>query len=134
MGELSILIHAANFLEPLGRAIGLDGFILIAFIAGFPANEIVMPVLLMAYMSTGALTDYESIDSLRQILMSNGWTILTAINVMLFSLLHWPCSTTLLTIKKETGSLKWTFAAFIIPTGIAFIVCFVTAAVYRIIW
>ena len=134
VGELSILIHAANFLEPLGRAIGLDGFILIAFIAGFPANEIVMPVLLMAYMSTGALTDYESIDSLRQILMSNGWTILTAINVMLFSLLHWPCSTTLLTIKKETGSLKWTFAAFIIPTGIAFIVCFVTTAVYRIIW
>ena len=134
VGELSILIHAANFLEPLGRAIGLDGFILIAFIAGFPANEIVMPVLLMAYMSTGALTDYESIDSLRQILMSCGWTVLTAINVMLFSLLHWPCSTTLLTIKKETGSLKWTFAAFIIPTGIAFIVCFVTTAVYRIIW
>ena len=86
----------ANFFEPLGRAIGLDGFILIAFIAGFPANEIVIPVLLMAYMSTGTLTDFESIDSLRQILISNGWTQLTAINVMLFSLLHWPCSTTCL--------------------------------------
>lgn len=134
VGELSILIHMANFFEPLGRAIGLDGFILIAFIAGFPANEIVIPVLLMAYMSTGTLTDFESIDSLRQILISNGWTQLTAINVMLFSLLHWPCSTTLLTIKKETGSLKWTLAAFIIPTGIAFLVCFITANLYRIIW
>jgi ferrous iron transport protein B len=132
--ELSILIHMANFLEPIGRAIGLDGFIIIAFIAGFPANEIVIPVLLMAYMSTGTLTDFESIDSLRQILISNGWTQLTAINVMLFSLLHWPCSTTLLTIKKETGSLKWTLAAFIIPTVIAFLVCFITANLYRIIW
>jgi ferrous iron transport protein B len=134
VGDLSILIHAANFLEPPGRMIGLDGFILIAFIAGFPANEIVIPVLLMAYMSAGTLTDFESIDSLRQILLSNGWTPLTALNVMLFSLLHWPCSTTLWTIKRETGSLKWTFAAFIIPTGLAFLVCFVTAGLYRLIW
>ena len=134
LGDMSILAHGGNFLEPLGRVIGLDGFILIAFIAGFPANEIVIPVLLMAYMSTGTLTDFESVDSLRQILVSNGWTALTAINVMLFSLLHWPCSTTLWTIKKETGSLKWTFAAFIIPTGIAFLVCFVTAAIYRLFW
>ena len=132
--DFSILNHMASFLDPLGKAIGMDGFILIAFIAGFPANEIVIPVLLMAYMSKGALTDFESINSLRQILISNGWTALTAINMMLFSLLHWPCSTTLLTIKKETGSLKWTLAAFIIPTGIAFLVCFVTASVYRLIW
>ncbi len=131
-GELSILTHAAGLLEPLGRAIGLDGFILIAFIAGFPANEIVLPVLLMAYMSTGSLTNFESISSLRQILISNGWTALTAVNVMLFSLLHWPCSTSLWTIKKETGSIKWTFAAFIIPTAIAFLVCFVTSALYRL--
>lgn len=134
VGDMSILIHMANFLDPAGRAIGLDGFILIAFIAGFPANEIVLPVLLMAYMSTGSLTDFESIESLRQILISNGWTALTAINVMLFSLLHWPCSTTLWTIKKETGSLKWTFAAFIIPTGIAFLVCFITANIFGLIW
>ena len=132
-GELSILTHAADLLEPLGKAIGLDGFILIAFIAGFPANEIVIPVLLMAYMSTGSLTDFESISSLRQILISNGWTELTALNVMLFSLLHWPCSTSLWTIKKETGSIKWTFAAFIIPTAIAFLVCYITAALYRLI-
>lgn len=134
VGDMSILIHAANFLEPLGRAIGLDGFILIAFIAGFPANEIVIPVLLMAYMSTGSLTDFENIDSLRQILLSNGWTALTAINVMLFSLLHWPCSTTLWTIKKETGSVKWTFAAFIMPTALAFLVCFATATVYGLVF
>jgi ferrous iron transport protein B len=134
VGDMSILIHAANFLEPLGSAIGLDGFILIAFIAGFPANEIVIPILLMAYMSAGSLTDFESIDSLRQILVSNGWTALTAINVMLFSLLHWPCSTSLWTIKKETGSLKWTFAAFMLPTGIAFLVCFATASIYRLLW
>jgi len=133
VGDLSILIHAANLLEPLGRIIGLDGFILMAFIAGFPANETVIPVLLMAYMTTGRLTDFESIDSLRQILVSNGWTRLTAINAMLFSLLHWPCSTSLWTIKKETGSLKWTLAAFIIPTGIAFLVCFITAGLYRLV-
>lgn len=133
VGDFSILIHAANLLEPLGRIIGLNGFILMAFIAGFPANETVIPVLLMAYMTTGRLTDFESIDSLRQILVSNGWTRLTAINAMLFSLLHWPCSTSLWTIKKETGSLKWTLAAFIIPTGIAFLVCFITAGLYRLV-
>lgn len=133
IGDMSILIHMANFLDPLGRAVGLDGFILIAFIAGFPANEIVIPVMLMAYMSTGTLTDFESIESLRQILISNGWTALTAVNVMLFSLLHWPCSTALWTIKKETGSLKWTAAAFLIPTGIAFLVCFITANIFRLI-
>ena len=134
IGNASILIHVANFLDPLGKIIGLDGFILIAFIAGFPANEIVIPVMLMAYMSTGTLTDFESIESLRQILISNGWTALTAVNAMLFSLLHWPCSTTLWTIKKETGSLKWTAAAFLIPTTLAFLVCFITANVYRLIW
>ncbi|HHZ01605.1 MAG TPA: ferrous iron transporter B [Tissierellia bacterium] len=132
VGDASILVHMANFLDPLGKVIGLDGFILIAFIAGFPANEIVIPVLLMAYMSTGTLTDFESTESLRQILISYGWTPLTALNVMLFSLLHWPCSTTLWTIKKETGSLKWTFAAFLIPTTIAFGVCFITATIARL--
>ena len=134
VGDLSILVHMANLLDPLGKIIGLDGFILIAFLAGFPANEIVIPVLLMAYMSTGTLTDFESIVSLREILISNGWTALTAINVMLFSLLHWPCSTTLWTIKKETGSLKWTFAAFMIPTAMAVLVCFITANIFRLIW
>lgn len=132
VGDFSILVHISHFLDPLAQIVGLDGFILMAFIVGLPANEIVLPVLLMAYLSTGRLTDFESVEHLRNILVNNGWTYLTALNVMLFSLLHWPCSTALWTIKKETGSLKWTAAAFLIPTAIAFIVCFVTASVYRL--
>lgn len=134
IGNTNIITYVAEFLDPVGKLIGLDGFILMAFIMGLPANEIVLPVLLMLYLATGTLTELESIDQLREVLISNGWTSLTALNVMLFSLLHWPCSTTMLTIKKETGSIKWTAAAFIIPTVIAFIVCFITAAVYRIIF
>ncbi len=133
IGDASILIHVSNFLDPLARTIGLDGFILMAFIVGLPANEIVLPVLLMGYLSTGTLTDFPSIDYLKEILVNNGWTYLTALNVMLFSLLHWPCSTALWTIKKETGSIKWTVVAFLLPTSIAFIVCFITANLYRLI-
>jgi len=134
IGDLSILTHVSNFLNPFARIIGLDGFILMAFIVGLPANEIVLPVLLMAYLSTGSLTEFSSIQELKTILVDNGWTYLTALNTMLFSLLHWPCSTTLLTIKKETGSLKWTIAAFIIPTVIAVVVCFMTTVVYNLIF
>lgn len=134
IGDLSILSHVANFLDPMAKTIGLDGIILMAFIMGIPANEIVLPVLLMAYLSTGTLTDFESVDHLRTILISNGWTPLTALNVMLFSLLHWPCSTALWTIKKETGSIKWTLLSFFIPTAIAFTVCFITASLYRLIF
>lgn len=133
IGDLSILSHAAAFLDPVAQIIGLDGIILMAFIMGIPANEIVLPVMLMAYLSTGTLTDFESVDYLRTILTNNGWTPLTALNVMLFSLLHWPCSTTLWTIKKETGSIKWTLLSFLIPTAIAFTVCFVTASLYNLI-
>lgn len=129
VGDVSILVHVSNFLDPAARLIGLDGFILMAFIVGLPANEIVLPVLLMAYLSTGTLTDFPSIEYLRQVLLDHGWTYITALNVMLFSLLHWPCSTTLLTIKKETGSTKWMLAAFIIPTAIAFIICFFTTQI-----
>ena len=133
IGDLSIISHIANFLQPLGNAIGLDGFILLAFLVGLPANEIVLPVLLMAYLATGTLTDFSSIESLREILINNNWTLLTALNTMLFSLLHWPCSNTLWTIKKETGSIKWTILSFIIPTAIAFLVCFLTTSVYRLV-
>lgn len=133
IGGISLITHAVNILQPLGHAIGLDGFILLAFIVGLPANEIVLPVLLMAYLATGTLTDFSSIDSLRNILVNNNWTLLTALNTMLFSLLHWPCSTTLWTIKKETGSIKWTIVSFLIPTAIAFVVCFITTTLYRFI-
>lgn len=131
--DLSIIGHIAAFLNPLAHIIGLDGYILMAFILGLPANEIVLPILLMSYLSTGSLTDFESIESLGQTLAANGWTYLTALNTMLFSLLHWPCSTTLWTIKKETGSIKWTIAAFIIPTVVAFIVCFMTTIIFRVL-
>jgi len=134
IGDISILVHVSNFLNPFARVIGLDGFILMAFIVGLPANEIVLPVLLMAYLSTGSLTEFSSIQELKTILVDNGWTYLTALNTMLFSLLHWPCSTTLLTIKKETGSLKWTIIAFVIPTVIAIVVCFITTVVYNLIF
>ncbi|MBC2581805.1 ferrous iron transport protein B [Clostridium sp. DJ247] len=131
IGDLSIIGHAAAFLNPFAKIIGLDGFILMAFILGLPANEIVLPILLMCYLSTGSMIEFESIESLRKILLDHGWTYLTALNVMLFSLLHWPCATTLLTIKKETGSLKWTALSAIIPTSVAIVVCFITTIIFR---
>ncbi|WP_127836427.1 ferrous iron transport protein B [Clostridium prolinivorans] len=131
IGNLSIINHISIFLNPIGKLIGLDGFILMAFILGLPANEIVLPILLMAYLSTGSMVEFKSIDTLRKILIDNGWTYLTALNFMLFSLLHWPCATTLLTIKKETGSLKWTILSAIIPTIIAFCVCFITTVIFK---
>lgn len=124
VNDISLLNHIATFLDPLGKLLGLDGVILIAFILGFPANEIVIPIMLMAYMATGNLVEYESLESLKNILIANGWTIKTAICVLIFSLCHYPCSTTCLTIKKETGSFKWTLLAIIIPTLIGIILCF----------
>lgn len=132
IGDMSIISHVASFLNPFAQYIGLDGFILLAFILGLPANEIVVPILLMAYLATGSMVEFESIDSLRQILVANGWTTLTALNVLIFTLLHWPCATTLLTIKKETGSLKWTVLAAILPTVIGIGLCFITTTIYRI--
>lgn len=133
IGDISLLTYVANFLDPLGKLIGLDGFILLAFILGFPANEIVVPILIMSYMATGKMIEFDELSALGDLLRNNGWTYLTALNMMLFSLLHWPCATTLLTIKKETSSLKWTALGFIIPTVIAFIVCFITTTIYNII-
>ncbi|AND43225.1 iron transporter FeoB (plasmid) [Cytobacillus oceanisediminis 2691] len=131
-GDTSILLHIVQFLDPLGQAIGLDGYILMAFLIGLPANEIVLPILLMGYLSTGALIDVDGIEDLKQIFIEQGWTWLTALNMMLFSLLHYPCGTTLVNIYKETKSAKWTFWSFIIPTGIAFFVTFLIAQLARI--
>lgn len=132
IGNLSIIGHAASFLNPFAKLIGLDGYILLAFLLGLPANEIVLPLLIMSYLSAGSMIQFDSLESLRSIFIDNGWTYLTALNVMLFSLLHWPCATTLLTIRKETGSLKWTALGALLPTGIAVIVCLVTATFFRI--
>lgn len=132
VGDGSLLTVCAGALDPFARFIGLDGVILLAFILGFPANEIVVPIMLMTYLSTGKLVEYESLDSLRNILVDNGWNIITAVCMVIFMLCHFPCSTTCMTIKKETGSLKWTAAAFALPTLVGIILCAVTANVMRI--
>ena len=133
IGDMSILVHVANFLDPIAKFIGLDGFILLAFILGLPANEIVIPVLLMSYLATGSMIELDELSALGTVLRDNGWTYLTALNVMLFSLLHWPCATTLITIKKETGSAKWTLIGFLLPTVIAFTICFMTTCLFNIL-
>lgn len=133
IGDFSLLTHCANFLNPFAKLIGLDGYILMAFILGFPANEIVVPIIIMSYTSTGSLLELNSLVELRNLLISNGWTWLTAINVMLFSLMHWPCSTTCLTIKKETQSIKWTIISFLVPTLTGLTICFTVTTIVRIL-
>ena len=133
LGGVSLLSHFATFLDPFARLFGMDGIILTAFILGFPANEIVLPIAIMAYLSQGTLSELGDLTTLRQILVDNGWTGLTALCTMTFSLMHWPCSTTLLSIKKETGSLKWTLLGFLIPTLAGFALCFLIANGYRLI-
>ena len=123
----------ANFLTPLANLMGLDGYILTAFILGIPANEIVLPIILMCYMGNGSLVNLEDTYQIGQILINNGWTMLTAINVMIFTCLHFPCATTLLTIKKETGSLKWTLLSFIIPTVCGVLICMLTTLIYNLV-
>ncbi len=115
----------SNFFNGFGLLIGLDGMIIIAFLLGFPANEIVVPILLMGYLAEGSLVDYESLEVLKNILVNHGWTLLTAINFIILTLFHFPCGTTLLTIKKETGSLKWTLVSFILPTVIGILLCLI---------
>lgn len=122
IGDMSLLSHISAFLDPLGRLMGLDGVILIAFILGFPANEIVVPIMIMAYTAGGSLTELGA-DALKTLFISNGWTPVTAICVLLFSLMHWPCSTSLITVKKETGSIKWTLIAALLPTAFGVISC-----------
>ena len=128
-GGVSILAHCAAFLDPFARLMGLDGVILLAFILGFPANEIVIPIIIMAYTAQGSILELDSLAQMKDLFVQNGWTWVTAVSVMLFSLNHWPCSTTLLTIKKETGSLKWTALAAAIPTGVGVALCILFNAV-----
>ena len=123
IGDVSILSHMADALEPIGRIMGLDGVILLAFILGFPANEIVLPIALMAYLSSAELSDYSSLSSLHQLLIDNGWTVKTALCTCVFSLFHFPCGTTLLTIFKETKSVKWTLLSVLTPLSIGFVLC-----------
>lgn len=129
--DISLLQYAADFLDPFGQFIGLDGVIVLAFILGFPANETVIPIIIMSYLSEGTLTDYAGYEELFRILQAHGWTQLTVICMIIMTVLHFPCSTTCLTIKKETGSLKWTLLSMLIPTILGVVICAVTAGIYR---
>lgn len=131
VGDTTILAHCSQFLDPLAHLMGLDGVILLAFILGFPANEIVVPIIIMAYMSQGSIVDLD-LAALKTLLVENGWTWLTAVCTMLFSLMHWPCSTTCLTIHKETQSLKWTAVSVLVPTLFGFVICCTVAGVARL--
>lgn len=128
----SMISYIAYFFDPIAKIMGLDGYILTAFIFGIPANEIVLPILLMMYMKSGCLIDISDSFRIGEILIENGWTMLTAINVMIFTILHFPCMTTLLTIKKETNSSKWVWISFFIPTACGIIVCILTNALFNI--
>lgn len=128
----SLLSILSNVLDPLGKLLGMDGVILLAFILAFPANEIVIPIIIMSYMSTGNLVDISNLSTLREVLVSNGWTWVTAVSVMLFSLMHWPCSTTCLTVKKETFSIKWTILSIVIPTFCGVVICLIFNALVHI--
>ena len=129
----SLLTLIANFLNPFAKLMGLDGYILTSFILGIPANEIVLPIILMCYLKGGALVKIEDTVQIGQILIQNGWNMLTAMNVMLFTILHFPCATTLLTIKKETGSWKWTGISFLLPTICGILLCMSTTLVYNLL-
>ena len=130
LGDMSIVSHIASLLDPIGRMIGLDGVILVAFILGLPANEIVLPIIMMIYMSQGTLTEITDFMFFRDLLIENGWTSLTAVNMMIFTLMHWPCGTTLLSIRKETGSLKWAGISILVPLSLGFVLCFFTNLTY----
>lgn len=126
-GGVPLVSAAAEFLDPVGSFFGMDGAILLAFMLGFPANEIVVPLMMMIYMSNGTIAEYESLAALKEVLTANNWTISTAVCTLIFMVCHFPCSTTMLTIKKETGSLKWTVLAFLIPLFTGLLLCFIAA-------
>jgi ferrous iron transport protein B len=131
-GDVSLAEQLASAFDPLGRAVGLDGVIMLAYLIAIPANEIVVPTMLMVYMGIGMMSDLESFDTIRVLLVDqHGWTMLTAVNLMLFSLLHNPCATTIITIYKETLSRRWTVVGALMPLGLAFLVTFLTATIVR---
>lgn len=132
-GGISLLSGCAGFLDPFARLMGLDGYILFAFVLGFPANEIVVPIIIMSYMATGSLIEFERLSDLYNLFVANGWTWLTAVCTMLFSLMHWPCGTTCFTIGKETKSFKWTLVSFAVPTAAGIVICLIVANVVRLL-
>lgn len=132
VNDCSLLTHCSEFLDPFSKIFGLDGVILFAFIIGLPANEIVLPIIIMSYLSTGAISEMSSLASLKELLVANGWTWITAICTMLFSLMHWPCATTCMTIHKETKNIEWTIISVALPTLIGLISCFIFSNTARL--
>ncbi len=139
---LSIAEHVINFLNPFGILLGLNGVILVAYIVAIPANEIVIPTILMLTVlvtgvvsgeGAGVMFELESNMETLSLFQAGGWTLLTAVNLMLFSLIHNPCSTTIYTIYKETGSAKWTWISSLLPVFMGFAVTFLVAQVWRLI-
>ena len=123
IGNTAILSHITAFLDPAARVFGIDGVILLAFILGFPANELVMPLIVMGYLSSGTIASGVDFASFRALLLANGWTVQTALCTLVLTVAHAPCSTTCLTILRETRSAKWTLAAVLIPAGIGLALC-----------
>ena len=123
IGEETVLTICSNFLDPFGKLLGLDGVIILAFILGIPANEIVLPLIIMNYMGKGSMESFTNLMAIKTLLISHGWTLKTALCFLVFVLFHFPCSTTLLTIKKETGSFKWSILSFVLPTIIGIVLC-----------
>lgn len=123
IGNTAILSHITAFLDPVARVFGIDGVILLAFILGFPANELVMPLIVMGYLSSGTIASGVDFASFRALLLQNGWTVQTALCTLVLTVAHAPCSTTCLTILRETRSAKWTLAAVLIPAGIGLALC-----------
>ena len=132
IGNTSLLLHLESLLKPLGNIMGLDGAIILAFILGLPANEIVIPIMLMIYLQSTTLTDYSSLTQLRDLLISNNWNIITAISFLIFTICHFPCGTTILTIKKETNSLKWTILSIVIPSATGIVLCVIISNILRL--
>lgn len=132
IGDITALAFIANILDPFAKLMGLDGYILTAFILGLPANEIVLPIILMSYLGNSSLVSLEDTFAIGQILIQNGWTFITGLNVMIFCLLHFPCSTTLISIKKESGSFKWSVLGFVIPTVCGILLCMCTNFIWNI--
>ncbi|MEE0569902.1 MAG: ferrous iron transport protein B [Acutalibacteraceae bacterium] len=132
IGNTSLISYATNFLDPFARILGMDGIILAAFILGFPANEIVIPIMIMLYTNTGVLTDADSLSQMLSLFTANGWTVTTALCVIVFYLMHFPCSTTCISIYKETKSLKWTLVSFFTPLLCGFLLCFIISTLSNI--
>ena len=133
VGGESLLVLFSGALDPIGRLLGLDGVILTAFILGAPANEIVLPLAVMAYTGCSSLSEIGALSEVRELLIANGWTWTTAVSMILFSLFHWPCTTTLMTVKKETGSTRAVLMAAAVPTFIGITLCFVFNVVVTLV-